>query len=50
MATYSDHNFRPAITLNADLHQYCFSGELDQLITTLDSRWDKVVRRINETA
>ena len=24
--------------------------DLDQLITTLDSRWDKVVRRINETA
>ena len=50
VATYSDHNFPPAITLNSYLQQYFFSGDLDQLITTLDSRWDKVVRRINETA
>ena len=26
------------------------ASDLDQLVTTLDSRWDKVVRRINETA
>ena len=50
VATYSDHNFPPAITLNSYLQQYFFSGDLDQLITTLDSRWDKVIRRINETA
>ena len=50
VATYSDHNFPPAITLNSYLQQYFFSGDLDQLVTTLDSRWDKVVRRINETA
>ena len=49
VATYSDHNFPPAITLNSYLQQYFFSGDLDQLITTLDSRWDKVIRRINET-
>lgn len=50
LATYSDHNFPPAITLNAYLQQYFFNGDLDQLVTTLDTQWDKVVRRINETA
>ncbi|WP_202616275.1 hypothetical protein [Actinomyces sp. 432] len=50
MATYSDHNFPPAITLNAYMQQYLFNGDLDQLITTLDAQWNKVVRRINETA
>lgn len=50
LATYSDHNFPPAITLNAYLQQFLFSGNLEQLVTTLDDRWDKVIRRINETA
>lgn len=50
LATYSDHNFPPAITLNAYIQQYFFNGDLDQLVTTLDSQWDKVMRRINETA
>ena len=50
LATYSDHNFPPAITLNAYIQQYFFNGDLEQLITTLDSQWDKVVRRINETS
>ncbi|MBW3069846.1 MULTISPECIES: extracellular solute-binding protein [unclassified Actinomyces] len=50
VATYSDHNFPPAITLNAYMQQYLFNGDLDQLITTLDAQWNKVVRRINETA
>lgn len=50
LATYSDHSFPPAITLNAYLQQYLFNGDLDQLITTLDTQWDKVVKRINETA
>ena len=50
LATYADHNFPPAITLNAYLQQYLFNGNLDQLIATLDMQWDKVVKRINETA
>ena len=50
LATYSDHNFPPAITLNAYIQQYFFNGDLEQLITTQDSQWDKVVRRINETS
>lgn len=50
LATYSDHNFPPAITLNAYIQQYFFDGDLDKLITTLDTQWNKVVKRINETS
>ncbi|QKD80120.1 MULTISPECIES: ABC transporter substrate-binding protein [Actinomyces] len=50
LATYSDHNFPQAITLNAYLQQYLFNGDLEALIQTLDTQWDKVVTRINETS
>ena len=50
LATYSDHNFPQAITLNAYIQKYFFDGDLEALISTLDTQWDKVIRRINETA
>lgn len=49
VATYSDHSFPPAITLNAYLQQFLFSGDVDQLVSTLDNRWDKVIRRVKES-
>ncbi|WP_366180287.1 extracellular solute-binding protein [Actinomyces timonensis] len=50
LATYSDHNFPQAITLNAYIQQYLFNGDLEALVQTLDTQWDKVVKRINETS
>lgn len=50
VATYSDHNFPPAVTLNAYIQQFLISGDVDALVSTLDTQWDKVVKRLAETA
>ena len=50
LATYSDHNFPPAVTLNAYIQQFLISGDVDALVSTLDTQWDKVVKRLAETA
>ena len=50
MATYSDHNFPPAVTLNAYIQQFLISGDVDAFVSTLDTQWDKVVKRLAETA
>ena len=49
LATYSDHNFSPAMNLNASLQQFIFGESAETVLTTLDKQWDKVTRRIKET-
>ncbi|GAA1390637.1 substrate-binding domain-containing protein [Luteococcus peritonei] len=49
LATYSDHNFPQAVTLNAYMQQFLIDGDAKGFAETLDSQWDKVVTRLNRT-
>ncbi|MEE8867603.1 MAG: ABC transporter substrate-binding protein [Acidipropionibacterium acidipropionici] len=49
VATYSDHNFPPAINLNAYMQQFLIKGDVDAFARTLDTQWDKVINRLNRT-
>ena len=49
LATYSDHNFPQAVTLNAYMQQFLIDGDARKFADTLDGQWDKVVDRLNRT-
>ena len=49
LATYSDHNFPQAVTLNAYMQQFLIDGDAKKFADTLDTQWNKVVARLNRT-
>ncbi|HIW31015.1 MAG TPA: extracellular solute-binding protein [Candidatus Luteococcus avicola] len=49
LATYSDHNFPQAVTLNAYMQQFLIDGNVQKFAETLDTQWDKVFARLNRT-
>ncbi len=49
IATYSDHNFPPAVNLNAYMQQFLIDGDVNAFAKTLDTQWDKVINRLNRT-
>lgn len=49
LATYSDHNFPQAVTLNAYMQQFLIDGDAKKFADTLDEQWDKVVKRLART-
>lgn len=49
IATYSDHNFPPAMNLNAYMQQFLIDGDVDRFARTLDRQWDRVMARTRKT-
>lgn len=49
LATYSDHNFPQAITLDSYMQQFLIDGNAQKFADTLDTQWDKVFARLNRT-
>lgn len=50
VATYSDHNFPQAVTLNAYMQQFLINHDVDAFVSVLDGQWNKVMKRLNKTA